>query len=94
MIAGPGDETAAAASQGHGGFRASHADREQVIGTLKTAFMQGRLTEEELGERADQVYGSRTYAELAGVTPVPPTSPSNSPEPVPGDRATRGGRRR
>ena len=30
--------------------------------------MQGRLTEEELGERAGQVYASRTYAELAEVT--------------------------
>jgi uncharacterized membrane protein len=39
-----------------------------VIGTLKTAFMQGRLTEEELGARAGQVYAARTYAELAGIT--------------------------
>src|SRR5690242_2676479 len=30
--------------------------------------MQGRLTEEELGVRAGQVYASRTYAELAGIT--------------------------
>ena len=49
-------------------LRASHDDREQVIGTLKTAFVQGRLTEEELGARAGQVYASRTYAELAGAT--------------------------
>jgi hypothetical protein len=51
-----------------GRFRASHADREQVIGTLKAAFVQGRLTEDELGARADRVYASRTYAELAEVT--------------------------
>ena len=59
-----------AASQGRsrGDLRASHADREQVIGTLKTAFVQGRLTEDELGARAGQVYASRTYAELAEVT--------------------------
>ena len=66
-MAGPGDETVAAGSRSHGGLRASHADREQVIGTLKVAFVQGRLTEEELGARVDQVYASRTYAELAEV---------------------------
>jgi Domain of unknown function (DUF1707) len=65
-MAGPGDETAAVANRGR--LRASHADREQVIGTLKTAFVQGRLTEDELDARADRVYASRTYAELAGVT--------------------------
>jgi hypothetical protein len=68
VIAGPGDETAAVASPGGGRFRASHADREQVIGTLKAAFVQGRLTEDELAARADRVYASRTYAELAEVT--------------------------
>jgi hypothetical protein len=66
VIAGPGDETAAVASRGR--FRASHADREQVIGTLKAAFVQGRLTEDELDARADRVYASRTYAELTVVT--------------------------
>ncbi len=49
-------------------IRASHADREHVIGTLKTAFVQGRLTEDELDAWAAQVYASRTYAELAEVT--------------------------
>jgi hypothetical protein len=46
----------------------SHADREQVVGTLKTAFVQGRLAEDELDARVDRVYASRTYAELAEVT--------------------------
>jgi hypothetical protein len=63
-----GHEAVAAAVPDTGGLRVSHADREQVIGGLKTAFVQGRLTEEELGARAGQVYASRTYAELAGVT--------------------------
>lgn len=57
-----------AGSRNHGDLRTSQGDREQVIGTLKTAFLQGRLTEEELGVRAGQVYASRTYAELAGIT--------------------------
>jgi hypothetical protein len=39
-----------------------------VIGILKAAFVQGRLTEDEFGARVDQVYASRTYAELAEVT--------------------------
>jgi len=63
-----GDEVAAAEGLGRGGLRASHADREQVIGTLKAAFVQGRLTADELDARVDQVYASRTYAELAEVT--------------------------
>jgi hypothetical protein len=66
-MAGPGGNTAAAGrSDGH--LRASHADREQVIGTLKVAFVQGRLTGDELNARMGQVFASRTYAELAGVT--------------------------
>jgi hypothetical protein len=67
-MAGPGDEIAAAESRDGGDLRASHADREQVIGTLKVAFVQGRLTEDELDARAGQAYASRTYAELAEVT--------------------------
>ena len=67
-MAGPGDVTAAAAGRDRGGLRASHADRELVIGALKAAYVQGRLTEDELGSRAGQVYRSRTYAELAEVT--------------------------
>ena len=67
-MAGPGDEPAAAEGRGRGGLRASHADREQAIGTLKAAFVQGRLTRDELGARVDRVYASRTYAELGEVT--------------------------
>ena len=67
-MAGPGDEIAAAEGRGDGHLRASHADREQVIGILKAAFVQGRLTEDELDARLDQVYASRTYTELAEVT--------------------------
>lgn len=72
-MAGPDSETAAAQRGDRGLLRASSADREQVIATLKAAFMQGRLTEDELGERAGQVYAARTYAELAEVTAdIPP----------------------
>jgi hypothetical protein len=67
-MAGPGDNAATAAGRGDSHLRASHADREQVIGTVKEAFVQGRLTADELDARVDQVYASRTRAELAEVT--------------------------
>ena len=63
----PGDEIAAAAS-GHGRLRASHADREQVIETLKAAFIQGRLAKAELDARVGQALAARTYADLAALT--------------------------
>ena len=67
MVAEPGDEIAAAAA-GDGQLRASHADREYVIDTIKTAFVQGRLTRDELGLRVGRVLAARTYADLAALT--------------------------
>ena len=67
MVTGPGDELAASAA-GRGRLRASHADREQVIGTLKAAFVQGMLAKDEFDLRVGQAFASRTYAELAAVT--------------------------
>jgi VIT1/CCC1 family predicted Fe2+/Mn2+ transporter len=67
MMSGPGDQSSAGAA-GRGHLRASHADREQVIEALKTAFEQGRLTKDEFGTRVDQAFASKTYAELAEVT--------------------------
>ncbi len=63
----PGDRIAAAAA-GCGRREASHADCEQVIEVLKTAFVQGRLTKDEFGTRVGQAFTSQTYAELIGVT--------------------------
>ena len=72
MTAGPG-ERGAAGAMGRGRIRASDADREQAIDTLKAAFVQGRLTRDQLGERAGQAMVSRTYAELAAATGgIPP----------------------
>jgi hypothetical protein len=73
VTVGPGENAAAAAGRGKGHLRASHTDREQVIGTLKEAFVQGRLTADELNARVDQVYASRTHGELAEVTADIPT---------------------
>ena len=84
MTVGPGDE-AAAGPGGHSHLRASHADREQVIDVLKTAFVQGRLAKDELDARIGQVLASRTYADLGAlaadipaglVSAQPPTVPA------------------
>jgi hypothetical protein len=66
VTTGPADEKAAAVARG--GLRASHADREHVIGTLKAAFVQGRLTKDELDLRIGRTLAARTYAELARLT--------------------------
>ena len=56
------------AAVGRGHLRACHADREQVIGVLKAAFMQGRLGKHELNARVGQALAARTYADLAMLT--------------------------
>ena len=66
-MAGRGGEMAAGAGD-RGHPRASHADREQVIGTLKAAFVQGILGKDEFDLRVGQTFASRTCAELAAVT--------------------------
>jgi len=48
-MAGSGDEITAAGGRDH--LRASHADREQVVEVLKAAYVQGRLTKDELDAR-------------------------------------------
>ena len=59
----PRDQMPAAVGRGH--LRACHADREQVIGVLKAAFVQGRLGKHELNARVGQALAARTYADLA-----------------------------
>ena len=65
-MAEPRDQMPAAAGRGH--LRASQADREQVIGVLKAAFVQGMLAKDEFELRVGQAFASRTCAELAAVT--------------------------
>jgi hypothetical protein len=66
-MAKPGDQMAGG-TVGRGRLLASHADREQVIDTLKAAFVQSLLTKDEFDLRVGQTLGSRTYAQLGGVT--------------------------
>jgi Domain of unknown function (DUF1707) len=62
---------------------ASHADREQVTGTLKAAFVQGLLDKDEFDLRVGQAFASRTYAELAAVTAGIPARPDPAQPPKP-----------
>jgi hypothetical protein len=71
----------AAAGRSH--MRASHADREHVIDTLKAAFVQGRLTKDELDQRVGQAFAAKTYAELAALSAdLPPGSARSRTRPV------------
>ena len=73
MATGPWNPITADAT-GRDRFRASDAEREQVIDALKTAFVQGLLTKDELGMRAGQALASRTNAELAVIMADIPAS--------------------
>jgi uncharacterized metal-binding protein len=48
--------------------RASDAEREQVVGRLRDASSEGRLTLEELADRTALAYTARSHAELAPLT--------------------------
>ena len=56
-------------------LRASHADREQVIDTLKDAIVQDRLTKDEFDASAWLTLASRTHASLAALTADLPAEP-------------------
>jgi hypothetical protein len=49
-------------------LRASHADRERVVDTLRVAGGDGRLTAEELEDRLETALSARTIGELAALT--------------------------
>jgi hypothetical protein len=77
-----GDEMAPRAAD-RGRLRASHADREEVIATLKAAFVRGLLDKDEFDVRVDQTFASRTHADLAAVTADIPAGLSLAPLPEP-----------
>ena len=54
-MAGPGDIEGAGKRRNRGRLRASDSEREQVVGALQAAFVQGRLTQDELEARKAQV---------------------------------------
>jgi hypothetical protein len=80
------------AAVGRGHLRACHADREQVIGVLKAAFVQGRLGQDELTARVGRALAARTCADLATLTAdlpaglaaaQPPYQPARARAPLP-----------
>jgi Domain of unknown function (DUF1707) len=78
VTTGPQDPAAA----GRDRLRACHADREQVLETLKDAFVHGRLTKDELDTRAGRALAARTYADLAPLTAdIPPAVPAGAARP-------------
>jgi uncharacterized protein DUF1707/cell wall-active antibiotic response 4TMS protein YvqF len=62
--------------------RASDAEREQAIARLREASAEGRLTLEELADRAALAYRAQSHAELARLTddlPAPAASSRRKP---------------
>jgi hypothetical protein len=64
-------------------IRASDADREVVVGTLREAFTVGRLSMDEFDERMTAAYASKTWGELRELTvdlPVQPVLGADLPD--------------
>jgi hypothetical protein len=56
-------------------IRASDADREVVVATLREAYTAGRLTLDEFDERTTAAYESKTWGELRKLTADLPSQP-------------------
>jgi hypothetical protein len=78
VTTGPQDPAA-----GRDRLRAGHDDREQVIEALKTAFVDGQLTKNELAARTGRALAARTYADLTAVTADIPAGPVEQAATVP-----------
>ena len=74
------------------GMRASDKDREEAAALLSDAFVAGRLTQDELGERSTAAFAAVTWGELddltadlpgrrVAVSPPPPRPPRRPPLP-------------
>lgn len=72
-------------AEGRDRIRASRAEREQVIDTLKTAFVRYRLTADELDTRVGKALTARTYADLDMLTADIPAVPDVRQNPERGD---------
>jgi Domain of unknown function (DUF1707)/2TM domain len=79
----PGDQPRAS-------LRASDADRERFVETLRRHHVDGRLTADELAERTERAYAARTFGDLDALAtdlpPLPATAPAAAaPGPGPAD---------
>lgn len=70
-------------------IRVSDADRDAVAAQLREHYAQGRLTLDELNERLDRAFASRTNLELAAVTSDLPYTAARGV--LPADRVRPGG---
>ena len=86
-MTGPGNEMTERAADG-GRFRASQADRERAIEVLKVAFVEERLSKDELDLRVGRALAARTYAELGAVTSDLHISPTAGRAAAPGPAST------
>jgi hypothetical protein len=78
-MTGPQDPAAA----GRDRLRAGHADRDQVIGILKDAFVDGSLTRDEFDARTDLALAARICADLAAlIADLPPAPAWPAPAPA------------
>jgi uncharacterized protein DUF1707 len=75
------------AAAGRDRLRVGHAERDQVIETLKTAFVHGRLTKDEFDARAGGALAARTHADLAALTADIPAVPAADVTPRPAGQA-------
>lgn len=83
MATGPWDP-------GSARFLASDADRERAVDVLKTAFVHGTLTRDELTLRTGRALTARTYGGLAAITAgLTPAAPQPVTQPQPQRRVRR-----
>ena len=75
-------------------FLASDADRERTVDILKTAFVHGALTRDELTLRTGRALTARTYADLAATTAGLNPSTPGVPRPRPAARPSTPSKRR
>jgi hypothetical protein len=57
-------------------IRASDHDRDAVVGALRDAYAEGRLSLEEFQERTTAAYGGRTWGDLRELTTDLPVQPA------------------
>jgi len=81
VATGPLDPMRAGAP-GRNRFLASDADRERAIDVLKTAFVQGVLTRDELAMRTGHALRARTYGHLAAITADLAARPGGARQPA------------
>lgn len=78
-----GPDLPGSGSAGPTGMRASDSDRDRVAEVLREAAAEGRLSLDELDERLDVLYKTKTYAELEPITAdLPSAGTAAAPAPA------------